>query len=76
VENDGFQDVRATSLFLGEVAQVGESPIERRQREFIARSKIVRPAKTAGSEYMGILLICATVVAAIGFIFYVLGEGS
>jgi len=46
-----------------------ESPIERSQREFAEKSKIVRPAKTAGSEYFGILAII-TLIVVIVVLFY------
>lgn len=42
-----------------------ESPIERSQREFVKKSKMVRPAKTARSEYFGILAICTMVVVVV-----------
>ena len=44
---------------------MGESPIERRQREFVEASKVTRPAKTAGSEYFGVLIIVVVIVAVV-----------
>ena len=49
-----------------------ESPIERSQREFAEKSKIVRPAKTAGSEYFGILAIITLIVVIVVLFFLVM----
>jgi len=49
-----------------------ESPIERSQREFAEKSKIVRPAKTAGSEYFGILAIITLIVVIVVWFFLVM----
>lgn len=46
---------------------MGESPIERRQREFAEKAKDVRPAKTDSSEYVGTVII-VLILAAV-FIF-------
>lgn len=52
---------------------MSESPIERRQREFAEKSKVTRPAKTAGSEYLGVLIIVAF-VAVVFALFYLLAS--
>ncbi len=44
---------------------MSESPIERRQREFAQNSQESRPVKTAGSEYLGVLVIMASIVLVI-----------
>lgn len=41
--------------------KVDESPIERAQREFFENSRKSRPAKTAGSEYVGVIVILALI---------------
>lgn len=51
---------------------MAESPIERRQREFAEGSRKAKPAKTAGTEYIGVIIISVVVFAGLALIFFAL----
>lgn len=61
-EEDNRSRVSAGSILFPERGgKVDESPIERAQREFFENSRKSRPAKTAGSEYVGVFVFLALV---------------